>query len=264
MAPLHFTIFISFCFIFSTSASSLAPPRHPFDPLTETELKLVRTIINKSYSIGTKHKFTFQYVGLNEPDKSLVLSWHSSPNHTVKPPPRQAFVIARDNGKSREIVVDFSSRAIVSDKIHVGNGYPMLTNDEQEAASNVVLKFKAFLDAVKKRGLNVSEIVFTTSTIGWYGESEAETERVIRMLPFYLDGTVNMYLRPIEGMTILVNLDVMKVAEFNDRLTVTMPKANGTEYRFSKLKPPFGPTLRNAVVLQPDGPGFKVDGHIVR
>lgn len=264
MAPLHFTIFIFFSFIFAISSSSFAPSRHPFDPLTETELKLVKTIINKTYPIGPSHKFTFQYVGLNEPDKSLVLSWYSSPKHTIKPPPRQAFVIARDNGKSREIVVDFSSRAIVSDKIHVGNGYPMLTNDEQEAATELVLKFKPFRDALTKRGLNISETVFTTSTIGWYGESEAETERVLRMMPFYLGGTVNMYLRPIEGMTILVNLDVMKVTEFKDRLTVTMPKANGTEYRYSELKPPFGPTLQNAVILQPDGPGFKIDGHVVR
>ncbi|XP_009108111.1 primary amine oxidase 2 isoform X2 [Brassica rapa] len=264
MAQLHFTIFIFFSFIFAISSSSFAPPRHPFDPLTETELKLVQTIINKTYPIGPSHKFTFQYVGLNEPDKSLVLSWYSSPKHNIKPPPRQAFVIARDNGKSREIVVDFSSRAIVSDKIHVGNGYPMLTNDEQEAATELVLKFKPFLDSVTKRGLNVSEIVFTTSTVGWYGESEAETERVIRMMPFYLDGTINMYLRPIEGMTILVNLDVMKVTEFTDRLTVIMPKANGTEYRISELKPPFGPTLQNAVFMQPDGPGFKIDGHVVR
>ncbi|CAN6803299.1 unnamed protein product, partial [Brassica oleracea] len=209
MAQLHFTIFIFFSFIFAISSSSFAPPRHPFDPLTETELKLVQTIINKTYPIGPSHKFTFQYVGLNEPDKSLVLSWYSSPKHTTKPPPRQAF-------------------------IHIGNGYPMLTNDEQEAATELVLKFKSFRDA-----------------------SEAETERVIRMMPFYLDGTVNMYLRPIEGMTILVNLDVMKVTEFKDRLTVIMPKANGTEYRISELKPPFGPTLKNAVLMQPDGPGFK-------
>lgn len=264
MAPLNFTIFIFLSFIVVFSSSSFTPSRHPFDPLTETELKLVKTIINKSYSIGPNHKFTFQYVGLNEPDKSLVLSWHSSPNHTIKPPPRQAFVIARDNGKTREIVVDFSSRAIVSDKIRIGNGYPMLSNDEQEATTDLVHKFKPFRDSVARRGFNVSEIVFTTSTIGWYGESKAETDRVIRLMPFYLDGTVNMYLRPIEGMTIIVNLDEMKVTEFKDRLTTTMPKANGTEYRISKLTPPFGPTLRNAVVLQPEGPGFKVDGHVVR
>lgn len=89
-------------------------------------------------------------MGLNEPDKSLVLSWHSSQDHNVKPPPRQAFIIARDNGKTREIVVDFSSGAIVLDRIHVGNGYPMLTIDEQQARNELVLKFKPFRDSIMK------------------------------------------------------------------------------------------------------------------
>nr|AAG60151.1 copper amine oxidase, putative [Arabidopsis thaliana] len=261
MAQVHLTIFI-FSSIFVISSSSFIPPPHPFDPLTETELKLVRNIINKSYPIGHNHKFTFQYVGLNEPEKSLVLSWHSSPDRNVKPPPRQAFVIARDKGMSREIVIDFSTRAIVSNKIHVGNGNPMLTIDEQQAATAVVQKYKPFCDSIIKRGLNLSEVVVTSSTMGWFGETK--TKRFIRTIPFYLNGSVNTYLRPIEGMTIIVNLDQMKVTGFKDRFTGPMPKANGREYRISKLKPPFGPSLRSAVVFQPDGPGFKIDGHVVR
>lgn len=98
--------------------------------------------------------------------------------------------------------------------------------------------------------------------MGWFGE--AKPERLIIKKPFYLNGSVNTYLRPIEGMTIIVNLDQMKVTEFKDRFTSPLPKANGTEFRISNLKPPFGPPLRNAVLFQPDGPGFKIDGHIVR
>lgn len=261
MAQLQSTILI-FASIFVISSSNYIQPPHPFDPLTEAELKLIRNVINKTYPVGPKHKFTFQYVGLNEPDKSLVLSWHSSPHHDVKPPPRQAFIIARENGRTREIVVDFSSRSIVSDKIHVGNGNPMLTIDEQEAATALVRRFKPFRESIKKRGLKLSEVVVTSSTMGWFGETK--TDRLIKTIPFYLNGSVNTYLRPIEGMTIIVSLEKKKVTEFKDRFMGPLPKANGTEYRISKLKPPFGPVLRNAVVLQPNGPGFKIDGHIVR
>ncbi|RID49948.1 hypothetical protein BRARA_H00709 [Brassica rapa] len=277
MAQLHITILIiSSCFlfffflnnilifssIFVVTSSSFIPLSHPFDPLTETELKLVGKIIKETYPIGPSHRFTFQYVGLNEPDKSRVLSWHSEPDQNVIPLPRQAFVIARDKGKTREIIVDFSSRAIIWDKIHVGNGYPMLTIDEQQAATALILKFKPFRDAIKRRGLDVLEVVVTSSTLGWFGEKQ--TERLIKAMPFYLNGSVNTYLRPIEGMRIIVNLDKMKVATFKDRFMGPLPKANWTEYRFSKLKPPFGTSLQNAVVFQPDGPGFKIDGHIVR
>ncbi|KAF8052240.1 hypothetical protein N665_1583s0002 [Sinapis alba] len=261
MAQFHLTILI-FALIFVISSSSFIQQPHPFDSLTETELKLVRKIINKTYQVGPEYRFTFQYVGLNEPDKSLVLSWHSSPDHNVKPPPRQAFVVARDNGKTREIVVDFSSGAIISDKIHVGDGYPMLTIDEQQAAITLVLKFNPFRRSITRRGLNVSEVVVTTATVGWFGEEE--TERIISMRPFYLNGSVNTYLRPIEGLTIIVNLDKMKVTEFKDRFRSPLPKANGTEFRISMLKPPFGPPLQNSIIFQPDGPGFKIDGHNVR
>lgn len=258
---LHFPILI-FTSIFVISFSSFIRPPHPFDPLTESEFKLIRNVIKKKYPVGPTHRFTFQYVGLNEPDKSGVLSWHLSLHHNVTPPPRQAFVIARENRKTREIVVDFSSRAIVSDIIRVGHGNPMLTIDEQEVATELVLKFKPFRQSIRRRGLEVSEVVVTSSTMGWFGEKD--TDRLIKTIPFYLNGSVNTYLRPIEGMTIIVNLEKMKVTTFKDRFMGPLPKANGTEYRFSKLKPPFGPTLRNSIFLQPNGPGFKINGHVVR
>ncbi|KAL0854602.1 hypothetical protein Bca101_059754 [Brassica carinata] len=209
----------------------------------------------RGHSLGV----SWQY-NLNEPNKSLVLSWHSSPGQNVKPPPRQAFVVARDNGNTREIVVDFSSGAIISDKIHVGDGYPMLTIDEQQVM--LVLKFKPFRRSITRRGLNVSEVVVTSATVGWLGEEE--TERIISMRPFYLNGSVNTYLRPIEGLTIIVNLDKMKVTVFKDRFRSPLAKANGTEFRISKLKPPFGPPLQNSIIFQLDGPGFKIDGNNVR
>ncbi|KAF3596991.1 hypothetical protein DY000_02022944 [Brassica cretica] len=258
---LHFPILI-FTSIFVISFSSFIRPPHPFDPLTESEFKLIRNVIKKKYPVGPTHRFTFQYVGLNEPDKSGVLSWHLSLHHNVTPPPRQAFVIARENRKTREIVVDFSSRAIVSDIIRVGHGNPMLTIDEQEVATELVLKFKPFRQSIRRRGLKVSEVVVTSSTMGWFGEKD--NDRLIKTIPFYLNGSVNTYLRPIEGMTIIVNLEKMKVTTFKDRFMGPLPKANGTEYRFSKLKTPFGPTLKNSIFLQPNGSGFKIDGHVVR
>ena len=87
---------------------------------------------------------------------------------------------------------------------------------------------------------------------------------MLKILCFYTDGTANLYMRPIEGVTIVVDLDEMKITEYHDRLTVPMPEAEGTEYRLSKQKPPFGPRLNGVSSMQPDGPGFKIDGHNIR
>lgn len=108
----------------------------------------------------------------------------------------------------------------------------------------------------------MSEVVLETSTIGWFGEEKSR--RRLKLLPFYLNGTVNFYMRPIEGITIVVDLEPMKIVEYSDRFRAKMPKAGGTDYRLSNLNPPFGPTLKSAAVFQPDGPGFDIKGHVIR
>ncbi|XP_059649796.1 amine oxidase [copper-containing] alpha 3, peroxisomal-like isoform X2 [Cornus florida] len=55
---------------------------------------------------------------------------------------------------------------------------------------------------------------------------------------YYLDGTVNLYMRPIEGITVIFYLDEMKIKDYSDRSMVPVRKADGTDYRESKQKPP--------------------------
>ena len=232
---------------------------HPLDSLTPSEFTLVQTIVNKTYP-SSKLNITFQYIGLDEPDKPIILSWLSNPKS--KPPPRRAFVITRLNKQSHEIIVDLSTRVIVSDKVYHGHGYPLLTLNEQFVAVELPQTYEPFIESIKKRGLNLSEVVCSTFTVGWFGE--LKSKRLLKLLCFYIDGTVNLYARPVEGITLVVDLDKMKIVEYNDRLIVPVPKAEGTEYRESKQKPPFGPHLNGAALVQPNGPGFKIDGHTVR
>ena len=69
---------------------------------------------------------------------------------------------------------------------------------------------------------------------------------------YYLDGTTNLCVRPIEGVTVTADLDVMKIVGYYNRLKVPVPNAEGTEYRGSQQKLPFGPNLKKITVLQPD------------
>ncbi|XP_059446820.1 amine oxidase [copper-containing] alpha 2, peroxisomal-like [Corylus avellana] len=234
---------------------------HPLDPLTPSEFNLVRTIVEKSFPNPNPYNLTFQYIGLDEPDKPTVLSWLSNP--ASKPPPRRAFVITRMERKSHEIMVDLSARSIVSNKVYNGHGYPLLTSNEQVvAATKLPQKYKPFIESIKKRRLNFSDVVCSTYSIGWFGE--VKSKRVLKLLCFYKEGTVNLYLRPLEGITLVVDLDEMKIVEYFDRFIIPVPKAEGTEYQASKQKPPFGPRLNGAAFVQPNGSGFKIDGHTVR
>ena len=247
-------IFIIFIISFSSISS------HPLDPLSPSEFDSVRTIVQKSYSSKSKYNLTFQYVGLDEPEKGTVLKWQSRPD--IVKLSRRALVHARFNKQTLELVVDLSTRSIISKQVHYGHGYPMFTLDEQVVASELPYSYKPFKDSVKKRGLDISQVVCSTFSTGWYGEEKSQ--RVIKVQCFYTNGTTNLYSRPLEGITVVVDLDDMKIVQYFDRIRVPLPKAEGTDFRFSVMKPPFGPRLNGVATVSPGGQGFKIDGNTIR
>ncbi|KDP27003.1 hypothetical protein JCGZ_22065 [Jatropha curcas] len=251
-------------FIFLFSIFTLCPissnSQHPLDSLSPEELILIKTIINNSLSSST-NTLNFHYVGLDEPEKTVLLSWLSKPtNQTL--PPRRALAITRINKQTHEFIIDLTKRSIISEQVYNGNGYPTLALDEQVEAIQLPLEYEAFKESVRTRGLNLSAVACSPFTVGWFGK--VRNARVVKLQCFHMDATVNMYLLPIEGIKIVVDLEEMKIVEYSDRLKIPVPKSEGTDYRLSKQKPPFGPRMNRAAIMQPDGPGFEIDGHTIR
>ena len=54
------------------------------------------------------------------------------------------------------------------------------------------------------------------------------------MLCFVAGATANFYARPIEGVTMVVDLDRMAIVGYRDRVAYPVPKAEGTDYRTGK------------------------------
>ncbi|KAK3417574.1 hypothetical protein EUGRSUZ_H03521 [Eucalyptus grandis] len=248
--------------LFSFSVSPVSSQHeHPLDPLSPVEFSLIRDAVKRSYGASGEN-VTFQYVGLDEPDKSLVHSWMSS-QASKKPPPRRASVVVRLHGQTHELVVDLSSHqpSIVSKEVYHGHGFPMLTIEEQTDAIELPRTHDEFIQSIKNRGLDMSSVVCSTFAVGWYGE--LRSRRVVKVLAFYTNGTVNFYMRPIEGIVVVVDLDLMKIVKYHDRFATTVPTAEDTEYRLEKQNPPFGPHLRGAAIVQPHGLGFDIKGHTI-
>ncbi|KAK6130193.1 hypothetical protein DH2020_036003 [Rehmannia glutinosa] len=198
---------------------------------------------------------------MNHPNtRSYHGRYKIDPNERLNP--RRAFVIVRVDSKSREILIDLSKNLILSDKVYRGNGYPTLNFEEQTLAGELPLTYAPFMDSIAKRGLNISEVLCQAFTIGWYGEKN--TKRVVRVMCYYMDGTINFYMRPIEGVMTTVDLDEMRIVDYRDRLIVPMAKAHGTDYRESKQNPPFDTGIKAMTILQQDGPSFSLDGNHVR
>ncbi|TVT97552.1 hypothetical protein EJB05_57182, partial [Eragrostis curvula] len=270
--------------IFPAAASRSHP--HPLDPLSPAEITAVRAAVLASPLIPAR-PISFHYVGLDEPDKSDVLAYaahhhhHGDARRRRQPPPlpRRAFVIARAGGESHELRVDVTTNAsssssspaaaaaVLSHAVHRGAGFPTLTLDEQFAAVALPPAYPPFSESVRRRGVDMDDVLCAVFPVGWFGGASAGdgARRVAKMLCFVAGATANFYARPIEGVTMVVDLDRMAIVEYRDRVNYPVPKADGTDYRAGKAGPPFNvPEPAPGVVVQPDGRGFHIDGHVVR
>eukprot|EP01018_Ginkgo_biloba_P032646 Gb_33616 [translate_table: standard] len=239
-------------------AFSCIASKHPLDPLTKSEISHVHELVLNS-KLGAQKNLTFQYVGLEEPHKAAVLKWKSGSSSL---PSRKAFVIARIPGETHEILVDLVLNIIEYDRVYDGFGYPMFTLEEQLVAIELPLSYPPFIHSIKTRGLEIESVVCSAFSVGWFGEKK-QGKRTIKVLCFYRNGTDNFYTRPIEGITVVVDLDTYEIIGYTDRARIPLPKAEGTDIKSSSQKPPFGPKTNPISIEQPKGPSFKVRGHMV-
>ncbi|KAF3457151.1 hypothetical protein FNV43_RR01808 [Rhamnella rubrinervis] len=228
---------------------------HPLDPLNSSEYDQIRLIIQKSH-IGSLPNLTFHFVDNEEPEKADVLKFLSSRGQNKHVPARQAKVVVRAGGRTHELVVDLATDAIRSDRVYTGHGYPPFTFNELFLASKLPLNYPKFQDSVSRRGLNLSEVSCVPFTVGWYGDKI--TRRALKVSCFYRDqGTVNVFARPIEGITLFVDVDLMRITTYTDRLRVPIPKPQGTDFRTPK-------TDSKSEFCMKTETGFSIQGHKVR
>ncbi|MFS7986165.1 putative copper amine oxidase [Helianthus anomalus] len=200
---------------------------HPLDPLNPNEISKIQQIITTSH-LSSLPNLNFHFVDLEEPDKKEVIKWLSSEMQNQSFPHRQAKVVVRGGGKTHEIIVDLTNGSITSDHVYNGDGYPPVTLTELVQAARLPFNSSKFKDLVARRGLNISGITCFPFTIGWFGESI--TRRAVKLSCFYRERTNNVFSMPIEGLTVLVNIETMQITNIiSKRGKTTLPEADGTQ-----------------------------------
>eukprot|EP00268_Persea_americana_P028564 TRINITY_DN27721_c0_g1_i1.p1 TRINITY_DN27721_c0_g1~~TRINITY_DN27721_c0_g1_i1.p1 ORF type:complete len:733 (+),score=88.30 TRINITY_DN27721_c0_g1_i1:547-2745(+) len=239
-------------------------PHHPLDPLTLQEITKTRSILLSQPPFSTSSSsFTIHSLVLQEPDKPEVLSW--KPGDPI--PTRQASVIAILDDQTHILTVDLSSEKITRQDISSASGYPTMTIEDMTTATVAPLADPIFNRTVRSRGVDLSDLACLPISPGWFGKKE-ENRRLIKVQCYSMQGTANFYMRPIEGLTVVIDMDTKEVVGISDRdRDVPIPKGSDTDYRYAELKNkplPMRP-LNPISIEQPKGPSFEVeDGHRVK
>ncbi|CAN6471921.1 unnamed protein product [Victoria cruziana] len=248
---------------FESTPHEKRTPNHPLDPLTLKEIEKVRSILYASALFSNlPSPPQIHSMVLEEPEKAEVLSWKQG---TGPFPRRRASLLVLVKGKTHRLTVDLQSSTVAGDEVMSTTGYPTMTMEEMNLAASAPLKDPLFNASVLRRGVELADLACLPVSSGWYGREEVG-KRVIKVQCYSAKDTANFYMRPIEGLTALVDLDTMRTLWVRDvAREVPIPKAEGTDYR-AGAQPGFDRNRQlNPISLeQPKGPSFKVvNGHQV-
>lgn len=235
--------------------------RHPLDPLSPDEIRRAVALLKDQRKLADSTRFVT--VVLKEPAKDAVLE--------VKPGvavPREAFVILLDNvsGRGFEAVVNLSDRSVATFDALPKGVQPSIMLDEFAECEEAVKKSPAFRAALKKRGVENADLVMVDCwSAGVYKEDlpQDKGKRLSRALCWIRsEPGDNGYARPLEGIVAIYDFNRKEVVRIEDYGVVPLAPKPGNwarEYR----KETRG-DVKPLEVLQPEGPSFVVEGHLVR
>ncbi len=234
------------------------PKTHPLEPLSTHEVRAVVDVLKREGKATLTTRFVS--IALKEPNKTFV----HHPNGEG-PPTREAFAVLFDNAANAcyEASVSVSEGRLLS-WTHVPGVQPTMTIDEQVECEQAVLNSPDFKAKLKEHtGVDDTSLVMVDIwSAGNYGDLEDSTRRLARPLCFLrADPTDNGYVRPIEGLRPVVDLNTMEVVRVEEYGHWPLPpgEANYAAERMDR----FRTEIKPLEITQPEGPSFEVDGYQV-
>jgi primary-amine oxidase len=239
------------------TASAL--PDHPLDPLTPDEIRAAVAVVRSSGKVGEKARFIV--VTLKEPPKAEVLAFKAG-----NALDRCASLVILDNsdGATYEATVSLGMRALAA-WARIPGVQPSLTLDEFFECEEALKRDPGFQAALRKRGVTNFDLVMVDPwSAGNYGlPSDGPERRLTRAMTWVRsEPGDNGYSRPIEGMVAIVDLNTMEVVRIEDDGVVPLPPESGN-YSQKYIKD-YRTDVKPISIVQPEGPGFVVEGNLIR
>ena len=230
---------------------------HPLDPLTSEEIVRAASILRAQRQLGPRVRF--ETIVLKEPEKELVRNF--SPGDPIR---REVFLAVLDNETEAtyEATVSLDEEKVTSWR-HVPGVQPRIMYEEFVECEATVQSSPEFRAALEKRGITDPDLIMVDSwSAGYYGFPDEEGRRLVIARCFLRTGpNDNGYARPVEGLSVVIDLNKMEVLRIDDYGVVPLPPNPGN-YAAEFVKE-FRQDLKPLEITQPEGPSFSVDGYAV-
>ncbi|WP_139491521.1 primary-amine oxidase [Brevibacillus dissolubilis] len=230
---------------------------HPLEPLTAEEIQQAVAILREKQQLSEKARFVA--VTLHEPPKSTVFSFKKGdPIH------REAFVVVLDNAEETtyEAVVSLTDQKVKSWTPRPGI-QPSVMLDEFLECEEIVKASQEYLDALKRRGIDNTDMVMVEPwSAGHFGVPEEEGRRILRTMSWLkMFSDDNGYAHPLEGIVTYVDMNKKEVIKVEDYGVLPIPPTDGN---YTTKYVPVREDLKPLEVVQADGPSFTIEGHEIK
>ncbi len=140
---------------------------------------------------------------------------------------------------------------------------PAISLEEALYAIEALRQDPDWAAAMRRRGIDdLDQLQVDPWPAGSLGDPREEGRRLARCIAYWReDPADNGYARPVEGVVAFVDLGRSEVIDVVDRGVVPLPPGTG---RYRAVDVATRAPLAPLTISQPDGPGFTVDGNLVR
>ncbi|MFK8081930.1 MAG: primary-amine oxidase [Granulosicoccus sp.] len=233
---------------------NISPATHPLDRLSEAESGAAVTLIKEDSRFGTKMRFGS--VNLHPPQKNDVIKFEPG-----MPFDRAVDSVLLDlaDGSTHEVTVSLTTGEVVVWS-RIEGVQPSIILDEFFEAEATIRSDEGFQAALAKRGITDMELVTVDPwSSGNYGDPLENSHRIVRgMVWVHEKPGDNQYARPIDGLSVIVDLASGKVLRIDDEQVFPVPADSAEWSREFVDHPREG--VKPIEIIQPDGPSFTVDG----
>jgi primary-amine oxidase len=231
---------------------------HPLNPLSADEIRAVRRIVDDNGLLGAGVRFV--YVALDEPHKKTVQAFTAG-----DPIDRRARVLLLDRatGQGNDLVVSVTNGRIDSSAAVDGSadGHVPILDQEFEDIESFLLECPEWLDAMRKRELEPTNVRAVPLSAGVFGHEDEVGRRIVRVLAFYQYDAADLpWAHPIDGVVAYVDLTQRTVVKVVDEIELALPTERG-EWDAAPHAVPPRTDLKPIEITQPEGASFTVDGN---